>query len=123
VGTAAAGEQPGAWGGIRTRSAPGRIWNRIGGSSHIASPVVTGLARWPSPPRRCRSPPAGPARTSKVVSAHSTQTGLLLSVAPGILGSLVADLHGRGVEPAVGAGASPPPPGRAPRPRAAAPPR
>ncbi len=27
--------------------------------------------------------------------------GLLLSVAPGILGSLVADLRGRGVEPAV----------------------
>jgi selenide,water dikinase len=34
---------------------------------------------------------------------HDAQTsgGLLLSVPPGILGGLVADLRGRGVEPAV----------------------
>jgi hypothetical protein len=38
-------------------------------------------------------------------------SGLLLSVAPGILGFMVADLRGRGVEPAVVAGCSPARPG------------
>jgi hypothetical protein len=44
-------------------------------------------------------------------TSESGLNGLLLSVAPGILGSLVADLHGRGVEPAVVAGCSPARPG------------
>jgi hypothetical protein len=35
------------------------------------------------------------------VGVQGVAGGLLLSVAPGILGSLVADLRGRGVEPAV----------------------
>jgi hypothetical protein len=34
-------------------------------------------------------------------TGSQTSGGLLLSVAPGILGSVVADLRGRGVEPAV----------------------
>jgi selenide,water dikinase len=45
---------------------------------------------------------------------HDAQTsgGLLLSVAPGILGGLVADLRGRGVEPAVVGRVLAGPPGR-----------
>jgi hypothetical protein len=44
-------------------------------------------------------------------TGSQTSGGLLLSVAPGILGSLVADLRGCGVEPAVVAGCSPARPG------------
>ena len=46
--------------------------------------------------------PVGTAATTP----ESGLNGLLLSVAPGILGSLVADLRGRDVEPAVVAGCS-----------------
>jgi hypothetical protein len=46
-----------------------------------------------------------------VTTPESGLNGLLLSVAPGILGSLVADLRGRGVDPAVVAGYSPARPG------------
>jgi poly(3-hydroxyalkanoate) depolymerase len=61
VGTAAAGEWPGAWGGIRTRSAPGTIRNRIGGFSSIASPSTPTSTGWPD-------------RTWKLVSVHSSQS-------------------------------------------------